>query len=209
MLALSVMLGMRKACCLVAVLVLFLCLGDARAAEDTPQQAVERLVNAVRSYKDGKGLSASDQASNERAAKLANSALAIKEVSRVALGAQWGKLSAAEQANFVNLVTESFETIAYPKSSTFFGDLQVEYKSEKVNGDKATVNTTVRHPKEGLVSIDYKLERDASGGWVIHDILLDEVSLATDLRSQIQKVLREESYARLLERMREKLKENS
>ncbi len=85
----------------------------------------------------------------------------------------------------------------------------MEYKSVSVNGDKATVNTTVRHPKEGLVSIDYKLERDASSGWVIHDILLDEVSLATDLRSQIQKVLREESYARLLERMREKLKENS
>jgi phospholipid transport system substrate-binding protein len=84
----------------------------------------------------------------------------------------------------------------------------VEYKDEKVNGDRAVVNTTVRHPKEGLVAIDYKLQK-GSDGWVIYDILLDEVSLATDLRSQIQKVLREHSYARLLERMREKLAEES
>lgn len=193
-------------------MILLLGAGEVDAAEANPRAAVERLIEAVRSYKDStkNSLSPAERASNERAAKMANSSLAIREVSRTALGAQWGKLSPTEQTNFVNLVTESFETIAYPKSSTFFGDLQIEYKSEKVTGEKAVVATTVRHPKEGLVAIDYKLERQGSDrGWVIYDILLDEVSLATDLRSQIQKVLREESYSRLLERMRDKLKENS
>jgi len=205
------MLVVRKG--FVAVVAL-LCSGVHAAAADegAPRAAVERLVEAVRSYKDGtkNPLSAADEAANERAAKLANSSLAIREVSRTALGGQWEKLSPAEQTNFVNLVTESFETIAYPKSSTFFGDLAVEYKTERITGEKAVVSTTVRHPKEGLVSIDYRLERRGSDRtWVIYDILLDEVSLATDLRSQIQKVLREESYSRLLERMRDKLKENS
>lgn len=201
----------RKAFGTLAV-ILLLGAGEVDAAEANPRAAVERLIEAVRSYKDStkNSLSPAERASNERAAKMANSSLAIREVSRTALGAQWDKLSPTEQTNFVNLVTESFETIAYPKSSTFFGDLQIEYKSEKVTGEKAVVATTVRHPKEGLVAIDYKLERQGSDrGWVIYDILLDEVSLATDLRSQIQKVLREESYSRLLERMRDKLKENS
>jgi phospholipid transport system substrate-binding protein len=207
------MICARKALCLLAALVAadVSAAGAAASAEEiSPRATVERLINAVRSYKDSKNgaLSAADQASNERAARMANSSLAIKEVSRVSLGSQWSKLSAGEQSSFVGLVTELFEKIAYPKSATFFSDLEVEYKNEKVNGDQATVATNVRHPKEGLVGIDYKLKRSRNE-WVIYDILLDEVSLATDLRSQIQKVLREESYARLLERMREKLKDDS
>lgn len=43
---------------------------------------------------------------------------------------------------------------------------------------------------------------------MIHDIVLGEVSLAADLRSQMQKVLREESYAQLLQRLRDKLAES-
>lgn len=203
------MVILRKALSLAAALLL---LGaSSTPAEDvTPRATVERLIDAVRSYKDGKktNLSATDQASNARAAKMANSSLAIKDVSKAALGPQWDKLNASQQNDFVNLVTDLFEKIAYPKSSNFFGDLQVEFKGEKINGENALVNTNVRHPKEGLVAIDYKLER-TNGVWVIHDIVLDEVSLATDLRSQIQKVLREESYSRLIERMRDKLKENS
>jgi phospholipid transport system substrate-binding protein len=180
------------------------------AEEIGPRVTVERLVDAVRSYKDGKNttLSSADQANNARAAKMANSSLAIKDVSRTALGSQWDKLSPQQQNDFVALVTELFERIAYPKSSNFFGELKVEFKNEKTDGVRALVATNVRHPKVGLVAIDYKLRRSANG-WVIEDILLDEVSLATDLRSQIQKVLREESYSRLIERMREKLKDNS
>lgn len=209
MLALTPMSLLRKVSICCAFLIL--ASGSPTAADNVgPRATVERLVDAVRSFKEGKqaALSPSDQASNAQAAKMANSSLAIKDVSKAALGSQWDKLSAAQQADFVRLVTDLFERVAYPKSSTFFGDLQVEYKGEKVTGEKAVVATTVRHPKEGLVAIDYKLER-FNDTWVIHDILLDEVSLATDLRSQIQKVLREESYARLIERMKEKLKDNT
>jgi phospholipid transport system substrate-binding protein len=207
------MISLRKVlspACLLALVLVLAHASAARADDVGPRATVERLIDAVRSYKEGKPatLSSTDQANNARAAKMANSSLAIKEVSKTALGPQWEKLSAAQQGDFIKLVTDLFERIAYPKSSSFFGDLQVEFKSEKTTGDNSVVTTNVRHPKEGLVGIEYRLQRTA-GGWVIHDILLDEVSLATDLRSQIQKVLHEESYARLIERMREKLKDNS
>lgn len=179
------------------------------AAEEGPRQAVQKLVEAVRSYKDtdNGALTPAEKASNLQAAQAANSSLAIREVSRSALGGQWDKLSAAEQKRFVDLITQLFEKVAYPKSSTFFEELEVEYKKERISGDRATVATSVRHPKEGLVLIDYRLRQDQSR-WVIYDIVLDEVSLAADLRSQMQKILREESYARLLQRLREKLDES-
>ena len=173
-----------------------------------PRAVVQQLIDAVRGFKEEKkgGLSAAERQHNAEAKKLANQTLAIREVCQRALGPQWDKLDSAGKEDFVKLVTQLFEEVAYPKSSGFFGDLKVDFDGERVNGDTAVVKTTVRHPKEGIVEIEYKLKRGGNR-WVIHDILLDEVSLATDLRSQIQKVLREESYARLLERMREKLKE--
>jgi phospholipid transport system substrate-binding protein len=173
-----------------------------------PRATVEQLIEAVRTIKDEKdsALSPSEREHNQQAKRVASGALAIREVSEKALGDQWRKLTPAQQADFIRLVTDLFETVAYPKSSGFFGDLTIEFGDERITGERAVVKTTVRHPKEGRVGIDYKLERRGNQ-WLIHDILLDEVSLALDLRSQIQKVLREESYARLIERMREKLNE--
>jgi ABC-type transporter MlaC component len=66
--------------------------------------------------------------------------------------------------------------------------------------------STIRHPKEGLISIDYQLVRHDSN-WRVQDILLDDVSLALNLQSQFNKVIVENSYTELLRRMREKLTE--
>jgi phospholipid transport system substrate-binding protein len=68
------------------------------------------------------------------------------------------------------------------------------------------VKTTVTHPKEGLVSIDYRLAQ-SNGNWRVRDIILDDVSLATNLRSQFHKIITEHSYDELLRLMREKLAE--
>lgn len=173
----------------------------------TPRAVVQQLIDAVRGFKDDTNgtLTAADRAHNDEAKRLANRALAIREVSERALGDHWKRLTIAQRRDFTDLVTQLFERVAYPKSSGFFGDLSIEFAGDTVAGDTAVVKTTVRHPEEGLVGIDYELHRRGAQ-WVIDDILLDEVSLALDLRSQIQKVLREESYARLLERMRDKLR---
>ncbi len=194
---------------------LLLCAGLASAAPApaepaaSPRAVVEQLLDAVRRFKDEKKqkLTPDERAQNDAAKKLANETLAIAELGERALGDYWQKLSAAQRTEFVGLLRALLERVAYPKSSSFFGDLTIEFRDERVSGDEATVRTVVRHPKEGLVSIDYKLKRSGDH-WTIYDVLLDEVSLAQDLRSQVQKILREESYARLLQRMREKLNES-
>jgi ABC-type transporter MlaC component len=44
---------------------------------------------------------------------------------------------------------------------------------------------------------------------VIEDVLLDGVSMATNVRTQVQQVIAKESYQGLVKRMREKLAEES
>ncbi len=169
---------------------------------DTPTETVKYMVESVRSYKNG------SQNDNVQVRKITEETLAIQDLAEHVLGPQWKKISATERQDFVQLLRDLVQKVAYPKSAEFFGDLQIDYTDERVNGNEAMVETVVSHPKEGQVTIEYRL-REKKGQWVIDDILLDDVSLVTNLRTQMQQVIARESYQELVKRMREKLEEES
>lgn len=176
---------------------------------DGPTTTVQRLVESVRSFKpETAPLSAQERTANTKAQKVSEETIAVSDLAKRVLGPQWSKLSAAEQKDFTKLLAQLLQKIAYPKSAEFFGELQIDYTGEKFNGTGAIVETKVSHPKEGQVSIDYELHQ-INGKWMINDVLLDSISLVTNVQSQIQQVISKESYQGLLKRMREKLAENS
>lgn len=172
----------------------------------SPTEAVKNLIESVRSY--GKEASTQDSARNSKVQKVVEETLAIQDLAESVLGPHWKKLSASEQENFTQLLLALFQKVAYPKSAEFFSDLNIEYVNERVNGSAAVVETEVSHPKEGLVAIAYQL-RQRNGKWVIDDVLLDGVSLVTNVRTQMQQVIAKESYQGLVKRMRDKLAEES
>ena len=178
------------------------------AESESPMQLVQRLVKAIVRMKPSKNgtLSTADQAANTAAAKEANAILDIPAVAQRTLGKHWHTLTPAQQQEFIALLEQLFTKVAYPKSAEFFQGLEVNFAKENITGQRATVKTTVRHPKEGLVSVDYRLVQEG-GTWRVQDILLDDVSLAANLQSQFNKIITENSYAELLRRMRDKLNE--
>ena len=178
------------------------------AESEPPMQLAQRLVRAIISIKPSKDgpLSTTDQAANATAAKEANAILDIPAVAQRTLGKHWQTRTPAEQQEFIALLEQLFTKVAYPKSAEFFHGLEVNFAKENIAGQRATVKTTVKHPKEGLVSVDYRLVQEG-GVWHVQDILLDDVSLATNLQSQFNKIITENSYAELLRRMRDKLNE--
>jgi phospholipid transport system substrate-binding protein len=178
------------------------------AEPETPMQLVQRLVQAISRMKptNNSTLSAAEQATNAAAAKEANAILDVPAVGQRTLGKHWQARTPAEQQAFIALLEQLFTKVAYPKSAEFFHGLEINFAKENITGQRATVKTTVRHPKEGLISVDYRLVQDSSA-WRVQDILLDDVSLAANLQSQFNKVITENSYAELLKRMRDKLNE--
>ena len=196
-------------CSLLACVLLGSTVGVYIAAEsESPMQLVQRLVKAIISIKPSKNssLSATDQAVNTATAKEANAILDIPAVAQRTLGKHWQARTPAEQKEFIALLEQLFTKVAYPKSAEFFHGLEINFATETITGPRATVKTTVRHPKEGLVSVDYRLAQEG-GVWRVQDILLDDVSLAGNLQSQFNKIITENSYADLLRRMRDKLNE--
>jgi phospholipid transport system substrate-binding protein len=196
-------------CCVLVCVLLGSTIGVHAAVEpESPTQLVQRLVKAINSIKptnDG-GLPAAGRAANTAAATEANAILDIPGVGQRTLGKHWQARTPAEQQEFIALLEQLFTKVAYPKSAEFFSGLEMRVTKENIAGQRATVQTTVKHPKEGLVSVDYRLVQD-SGGWRVQDILLDDVSLAANLQSQFNKIITENSYAELLRRMRDKLNE--
>jgi phospholipid transport system substrate-binding protein len=178
------------------------------AETENPTQLVQRLVKAIGSIKVGENgqLSEAEKTNNAKAAQDANAILDIPEVSKWTLGKHWEALSPAQRQEFSQLLAQLFAKIAYPKSAEFFSGLNIAVAGERTTAQGAVVKTTVTHPKEGLVAIDYRLAR-SNDSWRVRDIILDDVSLATNLRSQFHKIIAEHSYAELLRLMREKLAE--
>ena len=169
---------------------------------ETPTNTIKNLLDAVRSYDTNTGTITKTDAQ-----KIVEVTLPIQNLSKEVLGPHWSKLNSSEQKDFVQLLQDLLQKVAYPKSAEFFGDLQIDFVGERIMGADAVVETTVSHPKEGQVTIEYKLHQ-SKNYWTLTDVLLDSVSLVTNVRTQMQQVIAKESYQGLLKRMREKLTES-
>jgi phospholipid transport system substrate-binding protein len=132
--------------------------------------------------------------------------LAIVELAEWLLGPYWQTVGAQEQKNFTALLTRFLREIAYPKAAEFLANMRIEYGGEQLNGSEALVKTNAVHAEEGQVRIDYRL-RQIQGKWMVWDVLLDGVSMGTNLRSQVQSVIGKKSYQELIKRMQKKLEE--
>lgn len=129
-----------------------------------------------------------------------------EEMSRRSLGAQWNKLSDKERQEFVDLFKGLLSGTYVDKIEGYSGE-QVHYLNERLEADYAEVRTKVASDKTEI-PLDYRL-LNKSGDWRVYDVVVDGVSLVNNYRSQFTKIIRESSYADLLEKLREKTKKKS
>lgn len=143
--------------------------------------------------------------------QLAGSLLDYDELAKKALAEHWATLSPAQQKEFVSTFKQMLEK-NYVKQLRTNLDYQVEYKDEKLSGDdQAVVQSVVKVKTKGKTTdaeIVYKMHK-ASDGWLVWDIVTDEVSLLRNYKTQFHKIITEQGYDKLLEKMKNKLKETT
>lgn len=173
------------------------------AANENPRPAeavVRQMIDSIRKLR-----TTDDRASRSKLISSINDSLALDSLSQQALGAEWGKLDSAERDQFLHLIRELLEKLAYPKASEFFADLDVQFGHEQPQGARRIVPTTVKRADGGAVSITYVLQR-THGQWQVVDIDLEGQSLAQSVTGQIQAVLRQGSYQSLIDQMKARLR---
>lgn len=189
-----------------SVFIFFILLCGPAAAEDlSPQGTVKSLLDAIKNIKAGDNPSAEQKEINRGYSNAAISLMDMNGVSRKSLGKHWKNRTPEEQREFVTVLGDLFRKIAFPNSAKFFSDLKMIYGNSEIKKNRARVPLTVVHKDEGEIVIDFVLHK-AANKWLIIEVILDDVSMRNNLRSQFYKVIKKNSYRELVRRMVKKLK---
>jgi phospholipid transport system substrate-binding protein len=124
------------------------------------------------------------------------------EMAKRSLGAQWQRRTAEEQREFVNLFRELIEN-SYIDSIDSYNGEKVTITSQKQEQNFADVNTKVVNKKGEESAINYKL-MNGDNGWKIYDVVIENISLVNNYRSQFTRIISQSSYDDLMRKMRQK-----
>ena len=125
----------------------------------------------------------------------------LQEMARRSLASHWTKRSVEQRKDFVelfgDLFVESYTTLVVDH----LGDQQVTYLSEKLDERDAIVKTKFLSKRNEPTFVDFALLRRGNV-WVPYDVVIDEVSIVGNYRTQFDKVIRDKSYEDLVKKMR-------
>jgi phospholipid transport system substrate-binding protein len=158
------------------------------------------------------------QKRQEKLHQIVSQSFAFKETAQRALGQHWYKLTPEQRQEYLQtfseLLEESFVArIAYrgKRGSQGYGTVPsaIEYLQETVEPDGyAFVHTAMAYPLEtSKEEIEFLLLKH-NNNWLIYDMVTDGVSMITDYRTQFDKIIRQESYADLIKRLRTSYRHN-
>jgi phospholipid transport system substrate-binding protein len=186
---------------LTAVLGLFLLAQPAFAASPALESVKTTADAVLATLRDPKYQS--DRAQRQEQIKnLIRARFDFEEMSKRALGPNWPNQSPANQQQFVQRFTDLLLNTYIDRLDDYKG-VRISYDGERRDGDTATVNTKVLDPKGQQYSLNYRL-RAANGDWKIYDVVVEDISLVNNYRSQFNRMLSKESFSDLLQKLSSK-----
>jgi len=124
------------------------------------------------------------------------------EMAKRSLGAQWQRRSPEEQREFVKLFTDLLENAYFDNIETYDGE-KVTITGEKQDQDFAEVSSKITTKKGEEIAVNYKL-RQVGSDWKVYDVVIENISLVNNYRSQFNRVIAQSSFEDLLRRMKDK-----
>jgi phospholipid transport system substrate-binding protein len=124
------------------------------------------------------------------------------EMARRSLGAPWRRLTLPQRQQFVELFTDLLREAYVADIESYKGE-KVLYTRETQEEEYAVVQTIVRSPEGTEYTFDYRLHL-MDGEWRVYDVVVENVSIVNNYRSQFARVINKSSYEGLIAALREK-----
>ncbi|GEM_PF-522317 len=124
------------------------------------------------------------------------------EMARRSLGAEWRRRTPAEQQEFINIFTDLLQDNYIGTIESYSGD-KVGYNREVQEKDNAEVQTTLTTKGDAAYSINYRL-RLVDKDWKVYDVVIENISLVNNYRSQFNRLISKSSYEELVRTMKDK-----
>jgi len=134
--------------------------------------------------------------------KIAHEAFDVAETAQRVLARHWQARTPAEREEFTQLFADLLERTYIARMDEYGGE-RIRYVSESIEGKLASVRAriTTRNGTEVAVESRMNLRGDR---WLIYDILIENVSLVGNYRSQFDRIVRSSSYEELVRRLKTK-----
>lgn len=126
----------------------------------------------------------------------------FEEMAKRSLGANWRRVSRDDQERFVQLFTDFLEKSYADQIESYNGE-KIAYGREQLSQDQAEVDSKIITKKGREVTVDYKL-RSAGGDWKVYDVVIENVSLVNNYRSQFNRILAKATFNELLKKLEAK-----
>lgn len=129
------------------------------------------------------------------------------EMAKRSVGSAWRRRTPKEQEEFTRLFTDLLER-SYIDRIESYTDEKFVYQEEKQDGNYAEVESRILTAKGEEFSINYKLHL-VGGEWKVYDVVIENISLVNNYRSQFNRVIANSSFEDLISRLKEKQAEKN
>lgn len=127
------------------------------------------------------------------------------ELSRRTLGRNWNKLDPAQRQEFVHLYEQVLEKAYIDRILSYTNEKIVFYKEIKLSDNQVEVQSKVIMSSKEIPIFYRMIMKD--GIWKVYDVVVENVSLVQNYRSQFNDILAKNSPEQLLVILRKKVKE--
>lgn len=126
------------------------------------------------------------------------------EFSRRTLARNWNKFTPAQRAEFVNLFEQVLEKAYIDKILAYSNEKVNFYKETMISENQAEIQSRIITPSKEI-PINYRMIRKGNQ-WKTYDVVVENVSLVQNYRTQFNDILASNTPEQLLEILRKKVK---
>lgn len=127
----------------------------------------------------------------------------FREMAKRSLGIHWRDLTPEERQEFVPLFKDFLAKVYLGRIGPYNGE-KVRFTSETVGTNYAEVDTQVVGKNGDQVPVVYLVKRK-DGDWKVYDVVVDNISIDNNYRSQFDRVISRSSYQELVKRIKQKV----
>jgi phospholipid transport system substrate-binding protein len=127
----------------------------------------------------------------------------FQEMAQRSLGAHWPRRTPEEQTEFIKVFSDLLEQTYVDKIESYNNEKFI-YLNERIDEPYAEVGSKIQTSKGEEFTINYKLHR-VGADWRVYDIVIENVSLVNNYRSQFNRILSSSTYDELISKIKAKV----
>jgi len=181
----------------------FLAIGisaEAGAPTDQLKGGTDRVLKLVQDPELSKPAKIEERRKRIRA--VANEIFDWQETAKRALGRYWRERTAGEREEFSRLFADLIERAYVGKIERYSGE-RIRYDGDSIEGDHATVRTTLVTTSNTEVPIEYRMLKGGDR-WRVYDVTIEGISLVSNYRTQFNRIIQQSGYDGLVKKLKTK-----